>query len=177
MERSEREKLILQKIKEQDRALESDRLTIREHIVNYLKKEKLYKEQDIEVGKVFDIYVSEDCNGTASTDIVIKVGDRRLIAIKCAPNSIESRERHIISLSRVADEFVIPISVVTDAETTKIIDTFTGNVISEDIRALPSRAELNPNDYPQKKWTEDRAEKEKRILLAFESISCPMGEL
>jgi len=176
VEKSEREKLILQKIKEQDRALEDDRLTIREHIVNYLKKEKLYKEQDIEVGKVFDIYVSEDCKGTATTDIVIKIDGRRLIAIKCAPDAIESRLRHIISLSRIADEFVIPISIITDAETTKIIDTFTGSVISEDIRALPSRAELNPKDYPQKKWPEDRTEKEKRILLAFESISCPMED-
>lgn len=177
MERSERERLILEKIREQDRALESDRLTIRGHIIDYLKKEKLYEDQDIEVGKAFPVYVSEDCKGTASTDIVIKVGGRRLIAIKCAPNSIESRERHIISLSRVADEFVIPISIVTDAEITKIIDTFTGKIISEDIRALPSRLELNPEDYPPKKWPQDKAEKEKRILLAFESISCPMGDL
>jgi hypothetical protein len=110
-----------------------------------------------------------------STDFIINLGGRRYMAIKCAAASVDSRERHITAFARVVDEHQIPLCLVTDGENTRLIDTLKGKVISEDIGSVPSKEEALTHissmvflPYPA-----ERLEKEKRILLAFETVRCP----
>lgn len=165
-----RRKMIMERIRLHDEAEMHDTEAVRRHVLTYLKEQKGYADEDIETGRVFEVK-----DGTSSVDFIIKISGRRLVAIKCVTSSIDSRERHILAFSRVVDEHLIPLSVVTDAETTKILDTASGRLISEDIRAIPSRAEINLDAFELKKCPEERRQKEQRILLAFETVSCRTG--
>ncbi len=96
------------------------------------------------------------------------------MAIKCSPGALESRERHLVSFARIVDSYQIPFAVITDGSVARILDVRSGKLFSEGLASLLERPraaemadmmELVP--YPT-----DRLEREKRILLAFDSIKC-----
>ncbi|HXX58075.1 MAG TPA: type I restriction enzyme HsdR N-terminal domain-containing protein [Thermodesulfovibrionales bacterium] len=169
----DREKLIREKIgKTEERAVMSLSL-IREIVLEYLLGEKGYSREEIETDRIFDITVDGRTERTA-VDYLMKIGGKRFMAIKCSPGALESRERHLISFARVVDAYQIPYALVTDGFQARLLDTITGKLVSEGLDSIPEAAqardvvktaELIP--YPA-----ERMEKEKRILLAFESIKC-----
>ena len=79
--------------------------------------------------------------------------------------------------ARVLEPYQIPFAVVTDAVDAIALDTLTGKVISEGMDSIPSRNELCEllQKIEFKKLAPDRAEKEKRILLAFDAIKCTIN--
>lgn len=147
---------------------------IRDEMLRFLVEHRDYTPEDIEKDKEFKVGVA-GCEDTVSTDYIIRLRDKMFMAIKCAAGSVDSRERHIISFARVVDQYQIPYCLVTDGENTRMIDTVRGEVISEDIFAVPNKeealklmGEVEFSPYPP-----ERLEKEKRVLLAFETVRCP----
>jgi len=147
---------------------------VRQEMLRYLLEYKGYAPEDIEQDRKFRVGVS-GCDEDVSTDFIIRLSGHRFMAIKCAAASVDTRERHITAFARVVDDNQIPLCLVTDGENTRVIDTLTGEVVSEDMEYLPSKdeaiervAEMNFVPCPP-----ERLEKEKRILLAFESVRCP----
>lgn len=170
----ERQKKIMEKVREQEEAEEYLTEAIRKVILKVLA-EKGYAPEDIETDREFAVSVG-DVSEKVSTDFIIKLGGRRLVAIKCS-SALDSRERHIVALSRVVDPCQIPISVLTDGIEARIMDTASGRTVSEDLASLPRREEalglLESTEF--RPCPPERLEREKRILLAFESIGCPMA--
>jgi hypothetical protein len=173
-EEFDREKLISEKVRAMDEAERLQTEAVREEMLRFLIEHRGYGPEDIEKDLKFRVCVS-GCEDDVSTDYIISVGGRRLMAVKCVSGSVDSRERHIIAFSRVVDEYQIPFCLVTDGENTRLIDTITGGIVSEDIRFVPTKEEalkqiedVNFSPYPP-----ERLEKEKRILLAFETVRCP----
>lgn len=168
----ERKKLVEEKIRAEDEKEAIATGDARE-IVGGLLREKGYQREDIERDSEFSI-AAGDKEDTASADFIIRLGGRRYMAIKCTM-ALESRQRHILSFSRVVDEYQIPYSVVTDGLKAYLMDTLSGRVISEDLDALPARDEAAKDieALTFSKLPPERKDKETRILLAFECASCP----
>lgn len=168
MTKEERQKAIKERIQAEEGLAQIQKENIRELMLQFLKDEKGYSDEDIEIDRKFII----EGDDRVSVDFIIKLQGKRLIAIKCTPTSLESRERHIIAFSRVVDNYQIPLSVVTDSIHARVLDTISGRLISEEINSIPSKTEIKIDDFEMRCCPSERLEKEKRILLAFESISC-----
>jgi hypothetical protein len=146
------------------------------YVVADILEQKGYLPEEIEKDREFRVSLS-DREETVSTDYIVKPGGRRYMAIKCSME-IVSRERHIVAFSRVVDSFQIPLSAVTDGITAHIVDTVSGKIISEDMDSIPSREEAlrRSQETSFTKLPAEKQEGEKRILLAFEFVSCPTGK-
>jgi len=171
----ERDKLVREKIAKEDE-MEAQATGDSRLIVYELLGKLGYADEDIETDKAFEVSSGVHA-GLCSVDYIVKLGGRRSMAIKCTM-AIESRERHIVSFCRVADEAPIPVAVVSDGLTAYVLDTMTGRRLAEGLDAIPGRdallGQLDMN--PPQKYPDERAEKEKRILLAFETTMCPRPE-
>jgi hypothetical protein len=173
-EDSEHEKLVKEKLRIMDEAERHQTEAVREEMLKFLTEHRGYSPEDIEKDRAFTISVSGGENAV-STDFIISLKGRRFMAVKCAAGSVDSRERHITAFSRVVDEYQIPLCLVTDGEDTRLIDTITAKTVSEDIFSVPSREDAlkQIEDMEFAACPPERMEKEKRILLAFESVRCP----
>ncbi len=170
----EHEKLVKEKLRIMDDAERHQAEAVREEMFKFLIEHKGYLPEDIENDRAFPVSVS-GCEDAVSTDFIISLKGRRFMAVKCAAGSVDSRERHITAFSRVVDEYQIPLCLVTDGEDTRLIDTITGKTVSEDIYSVPSKEDAL-QQIEGMEFTAcppERMEKEKRILLAFESVRCP----
>ncbi len=169
----DRQKLIREKIGRAEVEAEKSLALIRRAVRDFLVNEKGYSEEDIEVDMEFDM-VLDAIKTTTSVDFILKLNGKRFMVIKCSPGALESRERHLISFARVVDSYQIPFAVVTDGSVARVLDVVSGKLFSEGLGSLPERSQaakmldatvLIP--YPS-----ERMEREKRILLAFDSIKC-----
>ena len=160
-------------IKKEIDAAESELSAVKRDIEKFLLEKKGYSANEIEKDGEFEVLIgNERCK--SRTDIVISIDGKRLILIKCSVGALVSRERQAVACARVLDSYQIPFAVVTDAVDAIALDTLTGKVISEGMGSIPSRNELAEliRKIELKKLPPERAEKEKRILLAFDAIKC-----
>ena len=112
-------------------------------------------------------------------DLLVTLEGRNAMIIKCAPGSIDSRQRQAVAAARVMGELPVPVAVVMDPRSAVALDSATGKVIGEGFEAIPSREELVRllAGRELKPVPPEKAEREKRILLAFDAIRCciPQG--
>ncbi|MBF0505236.1 MAG: type I restriction enzyme HsdR N-terminal domain-containing protein [Nitrospirae bacterium] len=170
----ERALLLSQKVQAEE-YIASLRLNhIQKVMVEFLIFRKGYDKSDLEINRGFTVQLPE-CTFTVSADIIINIQGRRLISIKCAESSLESWERHAVAFCRVADQCLIPYAVISDSEHAKMLNAADATVFAEGLDAIPSRREaerlLGETDF--KICISQKAEKEKRILYAFEAVKCP----
>jgi hypothetical protein len=171
----DRKKLVEEKIRQEEEDLRVITEDARQ-LVAELLEEKGYLPEEIEKDREFIVAVS-DREEVVSTDYILRPGGRPYAAIKCSM-ALDSRERHILSFSRVVDSSQIPVSIVTDGIKAHILDTNTGRLISESIDDIPPREEALKrieDSEPVEKFPKAKLEMEKRVLLAFECASCPPG--
>jgi hypothetical protein len=174
---ADREELVREKLDEEDAREQMATKDARELTLAFLKDEKGYLEEDIEIDREFVVSVKDGpshIEEPVSVDYIIRLQDIPYMAIKCSM-AVESRERHILAFSRVVESMQIPYSVVTDGLKAHIIDTVSGAVVSRKLEKLPSRKEAL-KDIETRELSECPPAKivgEKRILLAFECASCP----
>lgn len=135
---------------------------IRQWTERFLVENKNYSKGDIEVG-------SESVKLKA--DLIVRVGDKRVIIIKCIYGSLVAGERLVLSYARLFDSYQIPFAVITNGEDAEVLDTISGEVIGSGLEAIPSKDDLNIKEIKFTELPEDRTVKEKRILDAFESIN------
>ncbi|MDP3028614.1 MAG: type I restriction enzyme HsdR N-terminal domain-containing protein [Deltaproteobacteria bacterium] len=154
---------------------EETRHNIRDKVERFLREDKGYAPEDLELGQVVEVVVGEK-RVSPVLDIVIRLQDKRLIAIKCAPGSVVSREMEVLSMARLLDSYQIPFSVATNGEAGELLDTVTGRVIGEGLEAIPSKVQalerLEAVDF--KPLPEKKAEQAKRVLLASDVGKCPV---
>ena len=152
------------------------RTNIREFIERFLLEEKGYSREDIETGIVLNIELGESAAAPV-LDIVVRLKDKRLIAVKCAPGSVVSREMETLAMARILDDYQIPFCAVTNGREGEFLDTASGRVIGTSLRDIPSKGEilgrfgtLEFKPIPPKK-----VEQAKKVLLAAETIKCPLS--
>jgi len=171
----ERDKLVREKIEKEDEmenlATGDSRLIVMEHL------QKLgYSGDEIEAGRSFNVSTGTH-SGSCAMDYIITLSDRLFMAIKCTM-AIESRERHVLSFCRAASANIIPYAVVSDGLTAYVLDTRTGKRISEGLDGIPDReaALKYLEQNPPEPYPEEKAMKERLVLLAFETTHCTKPE-
>jgi hypothetical protein len=154
--------------------IDTDDERIRQKIEQLLIEEKGYLKKDIEVDREFEIVIGEEVH-RSKVDLIVNVGEKRFMVIKCARGSLVSREREVISCARILNTYQIPYAVVTNGEDAEVLNTITGEVIGYGLEAIPSKTQVLEafKNTEFKSLQEKRIEKEKRIFLAFDAIKCP----
>ncbi|MDA8155207.1 MAG: hypothetical protein M0Z52_01955 [Actinomycetota bacterium] len=145
---------------------------IREQVYELLKGMG-FGQDEIEPDYGFPVEASGH-NETCTIDFVITLGGKRVAAIKCAPDAIDSRQREAVAFCRVAG---IPISIVTNFIESKILDAASGKLIGEGMEALPEKSTLAGLCASEICASGARLEKEKMILLAFRTLQCHRDSL
>jgi hypothetical protein len=111
---------------------------------------------------------------TVRADYIVRVGGRSYMAVKCSM-AVDSRERHITAFSRVVEPGIIPLAVVTDGIVAHVVDALTGRLLNETLEGIPTREEavIHLGNMEPVALAPEKRERETRVLLAFETASCP----
>ncbi|MEW6585787.1 MAG: type I restriction enzyme HsdR N-terminal domain-containing protein [Nitrospirota bacterium] len=171
--KEEHEKLVRQKIEEENQ-VEAERLVGAKQIVLEVLVQKGYRIEEIELNPEYRIQLS-DCEATVGIDFVINLPEGNFMVIKCSSSAIESWERYAAAFARIAKDYQIPFAMVTDGESARLIDVLKGTVVGrslDELHARPQAAEKMKN-FQKIPCPENRREREKRIVYAFEGIKCP----
>lgn len=167
----DREEALRSLLRQEAAAAASDLAAVRVAVMRFLTDKKGYLPEDIESDREFDVSVG-DTRAVSTVDMVIAILGKRMISVKCSADSLVSRQRQALACARLADACPVPIAVITDGEGAILLDTVSGKVMSEGLDSIPSREELYAlhEGTGPKELSPDRAEREKRIVQAFDSI-------
>jgi len=145
---------------------------IRQRVEQYLVEEKGYQKQDICVDADIEIDIDGSCYAS-QLDLVVSVENKRFMVIKCAAGSLESREREVLSASRIYDSLPVPYAVVSDSKTAVIYDTVSGKKTDQGLHAIPSRTEAEKflNTKQLTRISENRLKKEKIIFRSYDNMN------
>jgi hypothetical protein len=144
----------------------------RQILEKFLVNDKGFSSGDIEVDADMELMIGNETY-RSQIDLVVSVAGKRFMAIKCVAGSLGSREREILSASRILDATPLPISVVSDGTTAIVMDTVSGKKRGEGLKAIPSKteAEVIMQDAGDNPLPTDRLEKEKLIFRAYDRLN------
>ncbi|MEW6738766.1 MAG: type I restriction enzyme HsdR N-terminal domain-containing protein [Nitrospirota bacterium] len=169
----ERRELLAKRVEMEEYLSHIELTQVQRRVIDFLISQKGYTNADIEANRDFRVDLP-DASFNSRADIILKIDGKIFCVIRCVMSSLESWERHSIAFSRVVESYQIPYAIVTDSESARILDVVEGKLIAEGLDAMPSKEDAMKivqqtafSSYPQ-----ERAEKEKRILYAFDAIKC-----
>lgn len=159
-----------------DSLIEQQALTqVQAVVVDFLLNVKEYSPADLQVNHTADLTLADGKSFQTTADILVVIAGRPVLLVKCSMSSLASWDRHSVAFCRVGAEVQIPFAVVTDGTDVRLISGLDGSVTEGKLEAIPSRKEILQiiaatvaACYPAEK-----AERERRILFAFDAIRCP----
>ncbi|MEN2985828.1 MAG: type I restriction enzyme HsdR N-terminal domain-containing protein [Thermodesulfovibrionaceae bacterium] len=168
----ERKKIITEVIQKQEEAFIQNIGYIQRIMITYLQQLGYSLNNDMEINKCYEVVISEKEKFYTFVDILIKIEDKIIFAIKCTPASIESWERFMIAFCRVVEPYQIPFAMITDGQKGVVIDVLSREV--KETMEIPTKAELLKIFTNLKfiSYAPEKIHKEKRILYAFDAIRC-----
>lgn len=168
-----REKKILSILEQEIMDGEEMAAAVRKMAELMLVDEKGYAPAELKTDVPFDVVVDGE-KVQSHMDLLVTVDNRNAMIVKCAPGSLDSRQRHAVAAARVMAELPIPVAVVMDPRSAVVLDSSTGKVLGEGFDAIPTRDELGRilSSTEFKPVPPVKAEREKRVLLAFDAIRC-----
>jgi hypothetical protein len=168
-----REKKILSILEQEIEDGEQMTAAVRKIAEEMLLGEKGYLPGDIRKNVVFDVVLGSE-TAKSSVDYLISVDGMIAMVIKCAAGSLNSRERHVVAAARVLGDFQIPVAVVMDPMNAVVLDGVTGKMTGEGFEAIPKKERIRRmlSGVSLVPLPPEKAEREKRVLLAFDAIGC-----
>ena len=137
-----------------------------------LVEHKGYAREDIDVDRTLRCDISGETY-TSKVDLVVRVKGRPFMAIKCAPGSLDSRQREILSAARLLEDYQIPIAAATDGKDVIVWETISGRCIGQGMAALPSReaaeASFDPDQCPS--LTPSQRQKAQLVFRSYDSMN------
>jgi hypothetical protein len=144
----------------------------RQAVERYLVEQKGFDRQDIEV----EVPIEMEINGEvyrSAVDLVVRVGHRRMLALKCAAGSLGSCEREILAAARLLDRYQIPWAAASDGKTAVVLETVSGRRIGESLEAIPAKttleAQLTSSEFHR--LPEERRLREQLIFRTYDRES------
>ena len=106
-------------------------------------------------------------------DFAIKPADKAIAVIIFGPGLLVTRERSTLAAARLLENYEIPLAVITNGKEAEIMETGSGKIIARGLRAIPSKKEalIKAQDMIFEKVSEDRIEKERRILYVYDVLT------
>jgi hypothetical protein len=144
----------------------------RQRVERYLVEERGYHREEILV----DAPIAVDIDGEtyrSTVDLVVRIDERPLIAIKCAAGSLGSREREIVSAARLLTDSPLPLAVVSDGSDAVVLDGGSGKKNGSGMAAIPSREEavVMAQANPLSPVPADRLAREKLVFRSYDSMN------
>lgn len=116
---------------------------------------------------------------TSTIELTVELQQKQIMIIRYGPGSLVSRERSALAAARVLnDEYRIPLAVVTNGRDAVLLDTVTGKVLDQGMKAIPDRTrilEMLPSLIFLPPQDGEKRLREKRILNAFDLERCCIG--
>ena len=149
----------------------------RQSIARLLVEQKGYAKEEI-IPRNRLPAAAGDNKAIVNIDFKITLSGKTLMIIKYGPGSIVTRHRPTLAASRLLEPYQIPRAAATNGEDADVLDGFSGRVLCSGLESLPGRDELSAlADMDLPLIPEDRAEKESRILFAYDvDGACPCDE-
>jgi hypothetical protein len=145
----------------------------RQAVERILVEEKGYAPEEISV----DAPIRVDIDGEiyqSRVDLVVCLGPRPLMAVKCAAGNLDSRQREIVAAARLlAPDRILPLAVASDGKTALVWDAVTGKEIGTGLEAVPARSELARRFAGQAPAPLDpeRLAREKIVFRSYDSMN------
>jgi hypothetical protein len=150
----------------------------RQQIGRFLVNEKKYLKSQITSRYDLIIRVDDRCAHLLVT-YTVRIQQRIGMIIQYGPGSLVTRHRPTLAIARLVADYLVPVAVVTNGEQADILDANTGKRVDSGIDMIPGRDRLH-NTCQHHLWnriSKERAEKESRILMAYEVDGrCPCDE-
>ena len=144
----------------------------RQQVERYLIEAKGYRREDVIVDAPIDVEIDGEVY-RSSVDLVVHIGGRPLMAIKCAAGSLGSREREIVAAARLLGPTPLPLAVVSDGSSATVLDVATGKKRGAGLGAIPNRDEaviLSQAD-PLTPVAPDRLARERLVFRSYDSMN------
>ncbi|MCK4390508.1 MAG: type I restriction enzyme HsdR N-terminal domain-containing protein [Desulfobacterales bacterium] len=150
----------------------------RQKIARFIVEKKGYFKDEIDVRRQITLVVAGK-TGTVKVDFVIRVADKAFMIIIFGPGSLVSRERPAVSAARLVKDYEVPFAVVTNGEGAEVLETRSGKVVGEGLQSIPSREDAlkKLEKITFEMLSQERLERERRILYAFEVLAARECEL
>lgn len=144
----------------------------RQKIAKYLVRDKGFLKNEIESGAELPVSIDGDSD-TVNIDFIIRLQGRVVMIVKYGPGSIVSRERPALSAARLLEPYIVPHIVVTNGQDVVIMDAHSGKIVGKGFEKIPSKTEIEAQLEHMKfpALSENRVDKEKRILFCMEVLS------
>jgi hypothetical protein len=147
----------------------------RQKLARFLVDDRKYQKEDI-VNRISIPVKAGGKTAVALLDFAITLSGRHAMIIKYGPGSLVTRHRLSLALSRILDDYQIPVVVVTNGEDADILSGGAGKIMGAGLAAIPSRAGLlkiiETNRFTP--VSPRQREMESRIVYAFEiDGACP----
>ena len=145
---------------------------IRQQVERFLVETKGYDKDDIEVDADL-AFTIENEPVQSNVDLVVNVGGRRFMVVKCAPGSLGSRQRETLAAARLLDAYQIPFSVVTDGKNAELLDTVTGEVLGQGMAVIPSKDQAVEKSKAIEclPYPEAKLQREKIIFRSYDEMN------
>lgn len=151
-----------------DMGAEANRQTVERLLV----EEKGYGREEIEVDAPIAVEIDGDPY-RSRVDLVVGLGGRRLMAVKCAAGSLDSRQREIVAAARLLDDRPLPLAVASDGRDALVWDAVTGRPLGAGLKAIPDRTALAARlpflDTPP--LDERRLARERLVFRSYDSMN------
>ena len=157
--------------------VDTDDERYRQKLARLLVEERGFVKNELEMRRRIETLFNHQFVAS-KIDIVVSLGEQRVMVVRYGPGSLVTRERAAIAAARVLEEDqMIPLAVVTNGEDGELLNARTGKVLATGLEAIPTR-EAVLKMMPDLDFTPvvpQRREPELRILNAFDVEVCCAG--
>lgn len=150
---------------------DTDDERLRQKLAHFLVESKGYNKEDIRVKYSIE-FIVDGKKMRSMIDFVIRPGEKSYLVIKYGPGSLVTRERPALSIARILEGYVIPLTVVTNGVDAELLETASGKVIATGIESIPDKKTLIEQfkDIPLEYLSTERLNAEQRILSAYDYL-------
>ncbi len=144
----------------------------RQAVEKLLVNEKGFSREEIAV----DVPIAFDVAGEtyrSTVDLVVSLGGRPLMVVKCAAGSLGSREREAVAAARLVAPTPLPVAVVSDGLTAIVLDAVSGKPLDEGLDAIYTRSGLESAcaSTITAPLAAARLEKERLVFRSYDSMN------
>jgi hypothetical protein len=146
----------------------------RQDVERLLVEEKGYAPEEISVDAPIDMEIDGEIY-RSRVDLVICLGPRPLMAVKCAAGNLDSRQREIVAAARLlAPDRILPLAVASDGRSAIVWDGVSGKQIGTGLAAIPHRSRLAAefgSGKPPAPLDAERLAREKLVFRSYDSMN------
>lgn len=160
-----------------EKLVDTDDERYRQALARTMVEEKGWAKDEVEMRLRIETLFNQQFVASKIT-MTMSLAGKRCLIIRYAPGSLVTRERSAVAAARVlAENYQIPLTVVTNGRDAELIDTYSGKVLSRGMEAIPTRKEVEKM-FPGLRfepYDDTKRERELRILNVFDVEICCAG--